>query len=106
MDRRQFIKHSGVAATAILGGSMGTGNSAPENKKTDSNGVKNSGASVIVAGGGIAGWSAAYELMMRGFDVTVLEASGHAPSQDMKSTAATPRSSVWSFFLTRDAPTY
>ena len=78
MNRRQFIKHSGVAATTILGGSMGTAQSAPEGKNSESNGKKNSSTSVIVAGGGIAGLSTAYELMKRGFDVTVLEASGRA----------------------------
>jgi monoamine oxidase len=57
---------------------MGTAHSAPKSENADSNGVKNSGTSVIVAGGGIAGLSTAYELMKRGFDVTVLEASGRA----------------------------
>src|SRR2546427_5124817 len=37
---------------------------------------------VIVAGAGIAGLSCAYELMRRGHDVTILEASG----RDRKST--------------------
>src|SRR3989442_5465857 len=32
---------------------------------------------VIIAGGGIAGLCCAYELMKRGHDATVLEASGH-----------------------------
>src|SRR4029077_9517667 len=40
----------------------------------------NAGAkkTVLVMGGGIAGLSCAYELMKRGHDVTVLEASGRA----------------------------
>ena len=78
MDRRNFIKHSGLVTSALLASSTGSGQSASERSATASNGVKQGGASVIVAGGGIAGLSTAYELMKRGHEVTVLEASQRA----------------------------
>jgi monoamine oxidase len=59
MKRRDLLRLSGVAlANSQVGQSAGA-------KKT-----------VLVIGGGIAGLSCAYELMRRGHNVTVLEASG------------------------------
>lgn len=78
MDRRQFLKRTGATTSALLGPGLGSVQSAPEGGEAAANGVKKSGANVIVAGGGIAGLSTAYELMKRGFDVTVLEASQRA----------------------------
>jgi monoamine oxidase len=63
MKRRHLLGMSGVAL-AGLGGNQAAGQSTGA-KKT-----------VIVMGGGIAGLSCAYELMRRGHNVTVLEASG------------------------------
>jgi monoamine oxidase len=60
MDRRDFVSLSGAATIAAL---------AP------AGGAPTPGKRVIVAGGGIGGLSTAYELMKRGHDVTVLEAS-------------------------------
>ena len=78
MDRRQFLKQSGVTTTALLGSGLGSAQSVQEGGEATVGAVKKAGARVIVAGGGIAGLSAAYELMKRGHDVTVLEASGRA----------------------------
>src|SRR5580700_4751742 len=59
MKRRDLLRLSGVAlANSQVGQSAGA-------KKT-----------VLVIGGGIAGLSCAYELMRRGHNVTVLEATG------------------------------
>ncbi|MBT6380291.1 MAG: FAD-dependent oxidoreductase [Opitutales bacterium] len=77
MDRRDFIKHSGLV-TALLASSTGSGQSAPGSEEIASKGNKKNKSSVIVAGGGIAGLSNAYELMKRGHEVTVLEASQRA----------------------------
>src|SRR5713101_1661835 len=60
MKRRDMLRVSGTALAGLAASRAGT-------KKT-----------VIVAGAGIAGLSCAYELMRRGHEVTVLEASGRA----------------------------
>ena len=78
MNRRNFTKHSAVAASAAFVPGSGTGQAVSKPGKSDSCRVKPGGARVIVAGGGIAGLSTAYELMKRGHDVTVLEASRRA----------------------------
>src|SRR5436309_8874211 len=59
IKRRDVLKLSGAALTGTL-----AGQTAGAKKK------------VIVIGAGIAGLSCGYELMRRGHDVTVLEASG------------------------------
>ena len=68
LGRREFIKNTAIAGlgTTVLGNES---LAAPESKPKK---VKK----VIVAGAGIAGLCTAYELMKRGHDVTVLEATG------------------------------
>ena len=74
MDRRNFLKYSGATTTALLGPGLGSAHSADESGNAAASSTKQSRKSVIVAGGGIAGLSTAYELMKRGYEVTVLEA--------------------------------
>ena len=68
-NRRDFIKHTTLAGlgTTFMAGNVGVAMSAttPGRKKK-----------VIVAGGGIAGLCTGYELMKRGHEVVVMEASG------------------------------
>ena len=71
MNRRDFINHSAVAASALCAPGSNSAQTVPKRRKP-------ARVSVIVAGGGIAGLSTAYELMKRGHDVTVLEASPRA----------------------------
>lgn len=68
LGRREFIKNTAIAGlgTTVLTNDLLANNENNEKK------VKK----VIVAGAGIAGLCTAYELMKRGHDVTVLEASG------------------------------
>jgi monoamine oxidase len=62
MNRRQFLHLFGAAGAGLwLSSPVGYGRPAPR---------------VIVAGAGLAGLTAAYELLKRGYDVTVLEAQG------------------------------
>ena len=61
--RRHVLKQAGLAAVAVAASSLGA-NVEPKKPKR-----------VIIIGGGIGGLSCAYELMERGHDVTVLEAS-------------------------------
>lgn len=65
MDRRDFLKASVMAGSAVAAGAAW-----PENP------VYRSSKSAIVIGGGIGGLASGYEVLRRGVDVTVLEASG------------------------------
>jgi len=79
VSRRAALKIAGSAAAAAVVTprasvrASGAAEAAREPARTSSGRTKR----VIVAGGGIAGLSCAYELMKRGHDVTVLEAAGH-----------------------------
>jgi monoamine oxidase len=61
--RRSILKQAGLAAAAVAASSLGAA-AEPKTPKR-----------VIIVGGGIGGLSCAYELMERGHDVTLLEAS-------------------------------
>jgi monoamine oxidase len=61
--RRDILKQAGMAAVAVAASSLGAN---AESKKTKR---------VIIVGGGIGGLCCAYELMERGHEVTLLEAS-------------------------------
>ncbi|HEU4562500.1 MAG TPA: FAD-dependent oxidoreductase, partial [Longimicrobium sp.] len=66
ITRREFVARGAVAVAALAGAGCGT---------PRSDGVRTSGpARVVVAGAGLAGLVAAYELVRRGHQVTVLEA--------------------------------
>lgn len=67
IDRRTILTLSGTAAAALA---ITAGEAAPQSR-----GAKKR---VIVMGAGIAGLSCAYELVRRGHDAVVLEASGRA----------------------------
>ena len=69
MERRHMLKMSGTALASLAG------NQADRSFGAQSTGAKKK---VIVVGAGIAGLSCAYELIRRGHDVTVLEATGRA----------------------------
>jgi monoamine oxidase len=67
MERRTFLKTVAAGLGASIVGTESLAQTAPPAR---------SGKKVIVAGAGITGLCCAYELMQRGVDVTVLEASG------------------------------
>jgi monoamine oxidase len=68
-SRRDFLKNTALAGigTSIAPAALATTNNINSSSRKKK---------VIVAGGGIAGLCTGYELMKRGHDVTVLEASG------------------------------
>ncbi len=68
LDRRELLKRGGATLLAAL--PVASSAPAPAQARRPKK--------VIVGGGGIAGLSCAYELMKRGHEVTLLEASGRA----------------------------
>jgi monoamine oxidase len=76
MDRREMLINS---ASALAGGvlRLGTATTAPApTESTRQRTRARNSRKVIVAGGGIGGLCCAYELMMRGHEVVLFEASG------------------------------
>jgi monoamine oxidase len=69
MTRREAVKFAGAMALAGMTDAHAGALEKPSKKRTKR---------VVVAGGGIGGLCCAFELMERGHDVTVLEASGRA----------------------------
>ncbi|MEO5889608.1 MAG: FAD-dependent oxidoreductase [Ferruginibacter sp.] len=80
LERRDFIKKTvmgGIGATLLNGNASANitpeiNEAAPEHRTTNPGPSKK----IIVGGAGLAGLCCAYELMKKGHDVTVLEASG------------------------------
>lgn len=75
LERRDFIKKTIVAGLGSMLSMEAMANVAPAEPHTV---IKKTGATkkVIVGGGGISGLCCAYELMKKGYEVVVLEASG------------------------------
>ena len=81
LKRRDFIKTSitaGIGASMITAGILQGKESGQPDAQINEQGKLNAQQKkkIIVAGGGIAGLCCGYELMRRGFEVVVLEASG------------------------------
>jgi len=72
MKRRDFLKRSALAATALSASPLNSFASNP--KKVE---IKNAPQRVLIIGAGLAGLSSAYELIRAGHDVTILEAQSH-----------------------------
>ncbi len=74
ISRRRFLVGAGTAAAVVAGG--GLANPARAMTRSRSSAVVGAGRDVVVLGGGVAGLTAAHELVERGFRVTVIERYG------------------------------
>jgi len=78
VSRRQFLSHTGMLAGGMYPAMLAMGMLRKAPVKNLSLEGESNGKQVIILGGGLAGLSAAYELMKKGYQCTILEARNRA----------------------------